>query len=247
MARKPIYWVLLIVLSLGGTFFAYHFFPAAFPLVNLDLKMNREQAIQTAEKLAETNAWGPSEYRVAASFDLDDAVQNFVELEAGGRDAFKAMLTGDRYSPYRWVVRHFKEGEKNETIIRFTPTGDAYGFREKLAESAPGAHLPQDSALVIAQTGAAQWSVDLSAYKLVEKSQKVLSLFNFSHSVYGTVAKASVAINTGVEDNLDVLIDQIRAIGSDGEFIKTDDECKQLLLNNYVNKCKKKTAFGYMS
>jgi len=59
---------------------------------------------------------------------------------------------------------------------------------------------------------------------------------NFSHSIYGTVAKASVAINTGVEDNLDVLIDQIRAIGSDGEFIKTDDECKQLLLNNYVNK-----------
>ncbi|MCK5738420.1 CPBP family intramembrane metalloprotease, partial [bacterium] len=173
MSRKPIYWVLLIVLSLSGTFFAYHYFPAAFPLVNLDLKMNREQAIETAEKLAQTHAWGPEEYREAASFDLDDTVQNFVELEAGGREAFKTMLTGDRYSPYRWVVRHFKEGEKNETIIRFTPAGDAYGFREKLAESTPGASLAVDSALIIAQTAAAQWPVDLSAYELVEKSQKV--------------------------------------------------------------------------
>lgn len=58
---------------------------------------------------------------------------------------------------------------------------------------------------------------------------------NFNHSVYGTVAKAAVTINTGVNGDLDNIIDQVRAIGSDGEFIKTKDECKELLLNEYVN------------
>ena len=51
------------------------------------------------------------------------------------------MLRERLYAAYPWRVRHFKEGETNETTIRFTPDGRPYGFVEKLKEDAPGAAL----------------------------------------------------------------------------------------------------------
>ena len=79
-----------------------------------------EAALEKARELAERNAWGPDAFRQAASFEVDDEVRNFVELEAGGREAYIGMIGGDLYSPYTWRVRHFKPGETNETQIRFT-------------------------------------------------------------------------------------------------------------------------------
>ncbi|MCI0514745.1 CPBP family intramembrane metalloprotease, partial [candidate division KSB1 bacterium] len=183
MFRKPIFWILLTLAAFGCIFFTLKFFPQAFPLINLDLKMDREAALQLADSLTQKHQWGPAGYKTAASFGLDNVVQNFVELEAGGTEAFRKFLVEGFYSPYTWSVRHFKENETNETMIRFTPAGQPYGFQEKLPENQAGAALTVDSAQFIAVTTAgASWNIDFTPYQLVEKSQEVRPGGRIDHS-----------------------------------------------------------------
>jgi len=172
MTRKPAFWIILVILSIVSVLFTFRFFPRAFPLVNLSISMNRRQALSEAERLARENDWGPEEFEQAASFSSDSRVQNFVELEAGGVEKFNELIKGDLYSPFTWIVRHFKENEKNEITIRFTPDGKFYGFTELLPENEPGAALSADSAQVIAEAGADAWNIDLSPYELIETSEE---------------------------------------------------------------------------
>ena len=172
MTRKPLFWILLVVLSVVAAWFTFVYFPKAFPIVNVDIRMSRQNALSEAQRLADQQNWGPSPFQQAASFSLDSQVQHFVELEAGGVEKFNELLKGKLYAPYKWVVRHFQENEKTETLLRFTPAGEFYGFTIKLPENQPGAALSADSALTLARAGAARWNVDLSPFSVVEKSQE---------------------------------------------------------------------------
>lgn len=174
MSRKPIFWIIFGLLFIGAVIFTVKYFSSAYPIVTLDLKLDRQTALQSAKELAGKHAWGPENFEQAASFRLDTRIQNFVELDVGGTEAFAKMLEDGLYVPYTWGVRHFKEGETNETFIRFTPSGQAYGFVEKLPEDAPGAELSADSAKFIAETDATQkWGINLAEFELVEQSQEV--------------------------------------------------------------------------
>ena len=173
LTRKPIFWLIFLLLSISGILFTVRYFGRAFPLVNLDLRINRQQAMDKARQLAKENGWGTPQFRQAASFQLDSMTQHYVELEAGGNDAFRQMLKGDFYSPYTWVVRHFQEGEKHEVRLRFTPAGEFYGFTEQLPEDESGAVLTVEAARAIAETAATdKWSTDLNAYQQIESSKE---------------------------------------------------------------------------
>ena len=171
MLRRPTFWIILWISSICCGILAQRYFSEAFPVVTIDLKMDRSGALMNAEELATRFAWGPAGFTQAASFTLDQRVQNFVELESGGTEAFAALLAGRLYSPYSWQVRHFREGETRETLIRFTEEGRPYGFAEKLAEDMPGLSLTREAALDIAETSARdEWEIDPSPYDLVEES-----------------------------------------------------------------------------
>ncbi|MFN8007294.1 MAG: CPBP family intramembrane glutamic endopeptidase [Terriglobia bacterium] len=173
MSRKPGFWIALSLISISGVLFTFKYFSEAFPIVTLDLRMDRHGALQLARTLAAKFQWGPKDFSQAASFDLDSEVQNYVELEVGGSHAFKELLRGGLYSPYLWRVRHFKEGNPNESVIRFTPEGSPYGFREKLPEDAPGASLDTNQARGIAEKAATeQWQILLNQFVAVETSQE---------------------------------------------------------------------------
>jgi hypothetical protein len=173
-SRKPIFWILLSFVFIGGISFTVKFFGRSFPIINLDLKMDRGMALKSAKELSTRYHWASEGYQEAASFELDSEVQNFVELEAGGPDAFAEMIKGKLYSPYFWYVRHFKEHEIKETRIRFTPKGEPYGFFEKIPEKDPGAVLEPEVAQQIAEKAAqTDWKINLSEFALVEKSKKV--------------------------------------------------------------------------
>lgn len=174
MFRKPIFWIAFVIVFLASVIFTYNYFSKAFPLITLDLQMDRSTAQQTARDLAQKYQWGPQNPKQASSFNLDNRVQNYVELEVGGSEAFKKMLEEGFYKPYTWQIRNYREGETNETLIRFTPEGNFYGFSEKLPEDEPGASLPADSTQKIAEVVAAQdWGIDFSQYKRVEASKEV--------------------------------------------------------------------------
>ena len=192
MSKKLAFWIALVLLSLGSATFAIRNFSKALPIVSLDLRMDRSQALRSARALASRSHWGPeSGFRQAASFGVDDTVQTFVELEGGGKEAFTQMIKQGLYAAYTWRVRHFKEGETHETLIRFTPAGEPYGFRERLRETDPGPSLPESDARRIAEHQAAeQWHVDLAAYKPAESSKEVRPSGRTDHTfVYERVAE----------------------------------------------------------
>ena len=173
MLRRPFFWIAFALVSIGMAGFAYWFFPRAFPIVSLDITMNRAAALAAARDVAAKEHVGPEGFREAASFTLDEETQTFVELEGGGKAAFARLMTSGLYSPYTWEVRHFKEGEKHESTIRFTPDGRPYGFVERLRQDAPGAALASDAAQTIGEAAArADWGVPLDAFTLVERSDE---------------------------------------------------------------------------
>ncbi len=174
MLRKPGFWLLFVLCSSVCIGLTLRYFAAAFPLVALDLRMDREQALSQAAELARNNGWGPATFGQAASFELDQQTQHFVELEAGGNEAFGAMLAGDLYAPYKWVVRHFQQNEIHEVRIYFTPTGVFYGFAEQFPEDEAGPALDNDAALAIAEAAASgSFGIDLDVYERVEASEEI--------------------------------------------------------------------------
>ncbi len=174
MLRRPAFWLLFAATSLLCTVFALRNFSLAFPVVSLDLRMDRAQALEKAGEIASRLQLPPQDSREVASFEGDQLVQNFVELEGGGREAFRSMIASGYHHPYTWTVRRYRPGETRETRIRLTPEGIPYGFSVKLPEDEAGAALEEAEALEIAERGAAvDWSVDLGLYRLTERSREV--------------------------------------------------------------------------
>ena len=171
MFRKPVFWAAFAAFSAACAAFAVVNFPRAFSIVELDLEMDRTAALSEARRLAGGLGWGPTDYRQAASFRVDDRARSFVELEGGGPEAFAGLLRDGPFHPYQWVVRHFRGGEVREAEVRFRADGAPYGFRETLAEDAEGAALDAEAARAIAEAGAgAPWNVALDGYEPVEAS-----------------------------------------------------------------------------
>jgi len=177
MFKKTTFWIIFVALAIINVFFIIRYFPSVMSFVNLDIKMNRKQALKQASELSHKFDLGPKNYDEAVIFDEDNYTQIYVELEGGGKPAFNEMLKGNLYKPYSWRVRHFKERETKEATFWFTPAGIPYGFFEKLPETEIGKNVSADSARTIAENFAVNiWKINLSEFNLVEtKTNEVLS------------------------------------------------------------------------
>ena len=172
ITTRPAFWITFAVLSAICAVLAWEYFPQALPLIHLDVKMSRDQALEDAAAIAERLHLADPDARRAAAFAHDGGTQNYVELEAGGKATFTRLLSGEIYSPYRWEVRLFKPRETAEARVRFKPDGSPYGFARTIPEDAPGAALDSAAARAIAEARArADWAIDFGPYKLLEASQ----------------------------------------------------------------------------
>lgn len=107
------------------------------PLLQLNVSMSRDQALAAAEALQARRFAELGTTRAVARFDHDADLQNYIELEGGGVNAFTALL-GQRFvAPYYWTVRRFSESQEDELAVRFT---------RKVPEKAPGAALGEAAA-----------------------------------------------------------------------------------------------------
>jgi len=193
--RRVVFWIVLAVAAAAAAALAVRFFPRAFSIVALDIRMDRDRALEEARAIVAREGFGPSGYRQASSFTLDAEAQTFIELEGGGKETFTHVLRQGLYSAYTWRVRHFREGETNETTIRFTPDGKPYGFVETLREDAPGAALDAAAARQIAEAGAVRWNVDLAPFELIEQGQERRVGKRIDHTL--TYERPSPALNAG--------------------------------------------------
>lgn len=183
MLKKPLFWLVLLIIAVLGTLGTIRFFPLSFPLVSVDVSMDRPMAMQQARDLAGRFDWGPDGFRTAASYQHDAQLQHFVELTAGGVDAYREMLAGDLYSPYTWAVRLFREGEAEQTQVRFTPGGEPYGFAVGVPEDVPGPALPALEARDLAEAAAQEhWRIDWEAFEPLEASEVLRSGGRLDHT-----------------------------------------------------------------
>src|SRR5437762_3204610 len=160
ITRKPAFWIAFALLSAISALLAWRYFPEALPLINLDVKMSREQALEEAAAIGDRLHLVASGAHRAASFTHDGSTQNYVELEGGGKPAFTQLLSGEIYSPYRWEVRLFKPGETAEARVRFKPDSSVYGFVRNVPEDERGASLDTAVACTIAEARArSDWGV----------------------------------------------------------------------------------------
>ena len=163
--RHPPFWVGLSLLAAVAVVFAVRFFPAAFPVVGLELAMDRESALEAAWELATEHGWISEDHRQAASFrEPNREARTYLELELGIDDAFSHLVEVADFHPYRWQVRHFREGERTEATVRFTPDGSPYGFTLELPEDEPGAALSPDEARRLAEANVEVWGVGLERF-----------------------------------------------------------------------------------
>jgi len=180
--RKPLFWISLIILSLASIIFSWNYFSTAFPIVNIDLTIDRLGSLKKAATLAKKFNWGPIHHDQSASFNIDQTTKIFVELEGGGKKEFIKMMKENLYMPYTWSIRNFREFDINETIIYLTPSGNFYGFIESLSENEPGASIELEKARTIAETWATEHGrIQLSEYKLVESSNELKSSGRMDH------------------------------------------------------------------
>lgn len=210
--RRPAFWIALALISVAAVVLGVRYFPQAFSIVALDISMNRSRALDDARAIAARDGLGPPGFRQAASFAGDEAGQTFVELEGGGKDAFTRLLRDHRYDAFTWRVRHFKDGETNETTIQFAPDGRPVGFAEKLKEDAPGAALDAAAARRLAEAGAAsRWNVDLSTYGIVEQGQERRPSGRIDHTF--TYERRDVTLNEGrIRLRLEVAGDRLTGV-----------------------------------
>ncbi len=177
VTRRPVFWIGYALLALLCAAAARHLFPLAIPLVSLDIKLARHDAIVKAETIARERSLVPEGARAAAQFRNDQSAQNYIELEGGGKPAFTRLVAGTSFAPFWWEVRLFKPGEVTEATVRFRPDGGVDGFSRRLPESFvrdPATKaLDRDAALSLAQTRAHEdWNVDFTPYQLREHSQQ---------------------------------------------------------------------------
>lgn len=185
--RRPAFWVAYVVAALVALVIAARLFPLAIPIVNLDVKTSRVEAIAAARTLATKLRLAPAGARVAARFAHDGTTQNYIELEGGGKSAFAELTRGERYAPYWWEVRLFTLGAIDETVIRLKPDGTPDGFARRLPETyvrdAATKALDATSARKLAETRARDdWGIDLAAYRLLEQSQQTQVSGRVDHS-----------------------------------------------------------------
>src|SRR5207245_11013177 len=172
MLGSRLLWTLFVVLSAGAAIFTFRKFSTAFPLVSVELKVDRADALRSARTIAQRNAWPPEGFDQAAEFGGSQEVQNFVELEGGGKQELGRILKEKIFALYTWRVRHFKQGDAHETLIRFTPDGTPYGFSVTLQGDERGDTRPEGEAQQIAEPAAQrEWGIDVRRDRRVDASK----------------------------------------------------------------------------
>jgi hypothetical protein len=171
--EKPRFWIIFSIISALLLGYTWHYFPKALPLLQLNITMDREQAITQARELAQRYGWQPHDAHTSATFDTDSTTQTFVELAGGGQQTFIDMVKNEWYMPFQWNVRLFQEYVTQETHVYFTPAGQPYGFEFKIAEDDELPSLSDQEARALAEHTAEQsWHIDFTPYTLFETANK---------------------------------------------------------------------------
>lgn len=166
-------WAIFLVVSLIAALAAIKLMFIAAPGLNVDIAFSREQAVAAAQQFQQRQFPELSTGRSAVVFVSDRGLQNYVELEAGGVNAFQQLIPQLDAVTHYWKVRNFAAGQEEELIQAFSPRGEPISFAYLIPEKTPGAALDESAARELAEAGAREFMGErFAAYKTLETKQK---------------------------------------------------------------------------
>lgn len=181
--RSYLFWTIFALFLTTSVWVTKHYFSIAFPIVHLDIRMDRTEALQEANKFTKMYALGPDLYHTASDFYLDNETKTFIELEAGGKEAIFSLLENHWYELYVWRVRHFAEFNPHEITLFFAPNGTLNGFVETISENDPGNNLSVDAARNQAIKAAEKLlNIDFTVYTALESARTIQPSGRIDHS-----------------------------------------------------------------
>ncbi|HEY6066915.1 MAG TPA: lysostaphin resistance A-like protein [Thermoanaerobaculia bacterium] len=119
-------------------------FKRAFPEASIEFRVNRSQARVLGEKFLADLKRPIAGNRFAGRFDVEEEPKVYLERELKLERA--SRFYGTDAKVWRWRMRWFRSGVKEEERVEITPRGDVAGFESVRREDAPGARLTKDEA-----------------------------------------------------------------------------------------------------
>jgi len=212
------FWAIFLVIALIAAIAAIKLFFTAAPGLNLEISFSREQAAAAAKTFQQQQFPELNTDRSAAVFVSDRHFQNYVELEAGGADAFQALMPQLDAVTHYWKVRSFTAGQEQELTTAFSPSGEPISFSYKIPQQEAGAALEESAARELAEAGARRFMGErFSAYKALEtKATKQTSgradySFTYEHKSL-QVAEARFRLELKVAGDKLVAVDTFKHI-----------------------------------
>ncbi len=148
------FWAVFLGVSLLSALAAFKLMFAYVPLLEVDIRFSRAEAVAATAEFQRQQFPALATSRTAASFISDRELQNYVELEAGGVSAFKALIKNPDAALYYWRVRSFSENQEKELSTAFSPSGKLLSYWLTVPDQEPGVSLDEAAARAIAERGA---------------------------------------------------------------------------------------------
>jgi len=202
------------------------FYRQAFPQAGVTLEVTRAEAVGAARAFLSGRGAVLEGYRQAAQFGGDDIALAFLQQRVGLQEA--GRWARERVPIWSWNARWFKPAQKEEWQVGVGVDGRVVRFQHLIDEAAPGADLPQDTALALAERFLVERGWSVSDFDRVESSSRKRDRRTDHHFTWEqrgtTVAWASPGDTAGgtgaVRLEVDVLGD---AVGSYRHFLKVPE------------------------
>jgi hypothetical protein len=154
-------------------------FSRAFPEAALELKVRPDAAAGIAAKILEGESGFPSDapagkdgWRHAYRFAVDDTPKVYLERTLGLSRA--NLLFGRSARIWRWELRWFRSGQKEEWRAWVTPLGDFIAFSHIVPEDDPGASLSAPEGRARAESYLSLRGIPTETVDLVESTPQTL-------------------------------------------------------------------------
>lgn len=202
------------------------FYRQAFPQAAVTLEVTRPQAVEGARTFLSSHGARLDDYRQAAQFRGDNDALSFLQRTVGLEET--SRWARERVPIWSWNVRWFKPAQKEEWRAGLGVDGRVVRFQHLIDEAAPGADLPQDSALTLAERFLTERGWALADFDRVESSSRKRDQRTDHHFTWeqrGTAvpwrATGDSAAGSGaVRLEVDVMGD---AVGSYRHFLKVPE------------------------
>lgn len=146
------------------------FYRQAFPQAAVTLEVTRPQAVEAARAFLSAREAALGGYRQAAQFGGDDDALAFLQRTVGLDEA--SRWARERVPIWSWNVRWFKPAQKEEWRVGVGVDGRVVRFQHLMDEAAPGADLPPEEALALAERFLVERGWSVTDFDRVESSSR---------------------------------------------------------------------------